>query len=339
VRERVGRALEEWLARVGKPAQVTPVGESSYRTRYRLPAQPPSVSVIVPSACKLEFLRPCLEAVLNRTFYRDFEVLLVVNEIRTAVPEQRVYLDVVQASPDVRVLFYEDRPYNLAWLNNWAVEQARGALLCFLNDDTEVINGDWLGEMVAHVLQDRVAAVGAMLIYPNGRIQHAGTVLGAGGIAAHAYKGRPWGTRGYHDRALVDQDVSCVTGACMVTRRDVFLDVGGFDEALAVAFNDVDLCLRLRAAGWRVVWTPNAELYHRESVSLGRHYSTERREEWAFEANLIRSRWGDELASDPHYSPNLSLDPLQLWEPAFPPRLSYPWLASAREPAVASASL
>jgi GT2 family glycosyltransferase len=332
-RERVGRALEDRLVRLGKRVvQVEPVGESSYRARYALPEKPPSVSVIVPSACKLEFLGPCLEGILNRTSYPDLEVLLVVNEIRQDVSEQRRYLEEVAARPQVRVLFYQDRPYNLSWLNNWAVGEARGGLLCFLNDDTDVIESDWLSAMVAHVLQDRVAAVGAMLIYPNGRIQHAGVVLGAGGIAAHTDKGRPRGTRGYHDRALVDQDVSCVTGACMLVRRNIFLYVGGFDEALAVAFNDVDFCLRLREAGWRIVWTPSAELYHRESVSIGRHYSDERADEWAFESNLIRSRWGEQLVSDPYYSPNLSLDPLQLWELAFPPRVSFPWRAGSKAP-------
>jgi GT2 family glycosyltransferase len=330
VRERVGRALEERLARLGKQVQVEPVGESSYRTCYAVPGKPPRVSVVVPSACKLEVLRPCLEGLLDRTSYPDLEILVVVNKIRKDVPEQRHYLEAVAARSRVRVLYYEDRPYNLSWVNNWAVGQTRGGLLCFLNDDTEVITSDWLSAMVAHVLQDRVAAVGAMLVYPNGRIQHAGAVLGAGGIAAHGDKGRPKGIRGYHDRTLVDQDVSCVTGACMLVRREVFINIGGCDEALAVAFNDVDLCLRLRAAGWRIVWTPSAELYHRESVSVGRHYSDERGDEWTFESDLMRNRWGEELVADPYYSPNLSLDPLQLWEPAFPPRVSYPWRSGSR---------
>jgi len=329
-RERVRRALEERLARVGRRVQVEPVGLSSYRTRYALPEKPPSVSVIVPSACKLEFLRPCLDGILNRTSYSDLEVLLVVNEIRNDVPEQRRYLEAVAAGPKVRVLFYKDRPYNLSWLNNWAVGEAQGGLLCFLNDDTDVISSDWLSAMVAHVLQDRVAAVGAMLIYPNGRIQHAGAILGAGGIAAHTGRGRPRGIRGYHDRAVVDQDVSCVTGACMLVRRDVFVQVGGFDEALAIAFNDVDFCLRLRKAGWRIVWTPGAELYHRESASIGRHDADEREHEWALESSLMHRRWGEALNSDPHYNPNLSLDPLLLWEPASPPRVTYPWRAASR---------
>jgi GT2 family glycosyltransferase len=179
--------------------------------------------------------------------------------------------------------------------------------------------------MTGHVLRERVGAVGAKLVYPNGRIQHAGVILGAGGVAAHSYRAMRSDTVGYNDRAVVDQEVSCVTAACMLVRRDAFTDVGGFDEALSVAFNDVDLCLRLRQAGWRIVWTPSAQLYHKESVSTGAHYVAERRSQWASEWNLVRSRWAAELAEDPFYNPNLSLDPWVLWEPAFPPRVSYSW--------------
>lgn len=329
-RESVARDLEERLARSGRQAQVEPVGESSYRTRYALPEKPPPVSIIIPTTCKLEFLRPCLEGVLRRTSYPDFEVLLVVNNIRQDLPEQRGYLGTVRTRPQVRVLVYEDRPFNFSRVNNWAVGQARGELVCFLNDDTEVIGSEWLSAMVGHILQDRVGAVGAMLFYPDDRIQHAGVVLGAGGVAAHNYGGRRRGISGYHDRALINQDVSCVTAACMLVRRDVFLDVGGYEEALGVAFNDVDLCLRLSEAGWRIVWTPSAELYHRESVSIGRHDVGEREEEWKFAWNLMRSLWSEQLISDSHYSPNLSLDPLQLWEPSFPPRVSYPWRVGSR---------
>jgi GT2 family glycosyltransferase len=329
-REAAARALEERLADLGKRADVEPVGDSSYRTSYPLPEKPRSVSVIVPSTCRLEFLRPCMEGLLTRTSYPDLEVLIAANEIAKDLPEQRDYLEAVAAEPQVRVLFYEDRPYNFSWVNNWAVGQARGELLCFLNDDTDVIGRGWLSAMVARAIQDGVGAVGAMLFYPNDRIQHAGVLLGAGGIAAHTYGGSPRGIGGYHDRALVDQDISCVTAACMLVRRNVFLNVEGFDEALGIAYNDVDFCLRLRAAGWRIVWTPSAELYHRESVSIGRHYTGEREQQWSFESNLIRSRWSEELISDPHHNPNLSLDPLQLWEPAFPPRVSYPWRAGLR---------
>jgi GT2 family glycosyltransferase len=324
-REHAAHAHESRLARVGKHARVEPVGDASFRIHYELPQPAPRVTVVMPSACRLEYLQPCLESVLHRTSYTEVEVLLVVNEIRKQVPQQQEYLDVVAREPRVRVLVYEDRPFNLAWVSNWAVRSAQGELLCFLNDDTDVIDRDWLSVMVAHAFQDRVAAVGALLVYPNDRIQHAGVILGVGGIAGHADVGAMRQSRGYHERLLVDQDVSCVTGACMVVWRDVFEVLGGFDESLPGAFNDVDFCLRLRKAGWRIVWTPNAQLYHRESVSIGRHYSRERGSEWTAEATLMTTRWRDALGRDPYYSPNLSLDQLQLWEPAFPPRVSYPW--------------
>jgi GT2 family glycosyltransferase len=330
-RNEVAGALERRLAPKGERVEAEPLGEASYRTRYALPAKPPTVSIIVPTTCRLEFLRPCLDGLLNRTSYPEVEVLVVVNGVREIVPEQRAYLKAVGARPQVRALFYEDRPYNFSKTNNWAAERAKGELICFLNDDTEVTGSDWLSAMVGQLLQDRVGAVGGMLLYPNDRIQHAGVILGAGGVAAHTYRGRPRGISGYHDRALVDQDVSCVTAACMLVRREAFSNVGGFDATLAIAFNDVDLCLRLREAGWRIVWTPSAQLYHKESASIGRHNTGETEDQWRFEWTLIRSRWAKQLFADPHYSPNLSLDALELWEPAFPPRVSYPWRASSRE--------
>jgi GT2 family glycosyltransferase len=323
--EHAAHAHENRLAQVGKHARVESAVDTSFRIHYELPQPAPRVTVVIPSACRLKYLQPCLESVLYRTSYPDVEVLLVVNEIRKQVPEQKEYLDVVAREPRVRVLAYEDRPFNVAWASNWAVQSGHGELLCFLNDDTDAIDHNWLSVMAAHALQDRVAAVGALLLYPSDRIQHAGVILGVGGIAGHADVGVMRGSRGYHERLLVDQDVSCVTGACMVVRRNVFEDLGGFDESLPGAFNDVDFCLRLREAGWRIVWTPNAQLYHRESVSIGRHYSRERGSEWMAEAALMTTRWRDALGADPYYSPNLSLDALQLWEPAFPPRVSYPW--------------
>jgi GT2 family glycosyltransferase len=330
-RQRVARALERRLALIGEYVHVEPVGEASFGTRYVLPKEPPRVSVIVPTTCELELLRPCLEGLLNRTSYPHVEILLVVNGIRKIAPEQREYLEAVAAGPNVRALFHDEPQYNFSRMNNWAAEQARGELLCFLNDDTEVIGAGWLAGMASVILQDRVGAVGAMLLYPSERIQHAGVVLGPGGVAALAYRGTQSGRFGYHDRALIDQDVSCVTAACMLVRREVFSNIGGFDPALAIAYNDVDFCLRLREAGWRIVWTPSAELYHKESASLGRHDTGDTHDQWMFEWNLIRSRWDAELFSDPHYNPNLSLDALQLWEPAFPPRLFYPWRAGSRE--------
>jgi GT2 family glycosyltransferase len=324
-RVEIARAHERRLARIGLNVRVRPVGRSSYRIRHEMPDTRPLLSVIVPSRCDVAVLRPCIDGLLHRTAYRPLEIVVVANGLPPNAPERVEYLDALASKPEVRVLFYDGGPYNFSTTNNWASEQARGELFCFLNDDTEVIGPDWLSELVARILQQRVAAVGGLLVYPNGRIQHAGVVLSPGHVGERLYTRRRRDTGGYHDRALVDQDLSCVTAACMLVRRDVFVELGGFDEALAIAFNDVDFCLRLRRAGWRIVWTPSAELYHNESASIGRHDARKRAKEWTLALDLMRSRWNDELREDPHYNPNLSLDSLHLWEPAFPPRAASAW--------------
>jgi O-antigen biosynthesis protein len=324
-RKDAAAALARRLRERGDAAEIELAGSASYRVRYALPAEAPLVTVIVPTTGKLDVLRPCVEGVLNRTDYAHIDLLVVVTEHGERTREQAAYLEEVAKSPRASILFTERGLFNFSSTNNFAAARAAGGLLCFLNDDTEVFDEGWLAAMTGHVLRERVGAVGAKLFYPNGRIQHAGVILGAGGVAAHSYRGMRSDNVGYHDRAVVDQEVSCVTAACMLVRREAFVEVGGFDEALTVAFNDVDLCLRLRRAGWRVVWTPSAQLCHKESVSTGAHYVAERQTQWASEWNLVRSRWATELTKDPFYSPNLSLDPWELWEPAFPPRVSYPW--------------
>jgi GT2 family glycosyltransferase len=218
----------------------------------------------------------------------------------------------------IRVLVYPDRPFNYSWVNNWGANQASGSLLCFLNDDTRLITPDWLEQLAARVSLPGVAAVGPMLLYPDETIQHAGVILGLNGVAGHACHGLPIGDCGYFGRACLEQDVSCLTAACLMMRKNVFKDVGEFDEELPIAFNDVDLCLRLRAAGWRLVWTPAVKLYHHESASVGKHDSHERRNEFPQAVKLMRQRWGSALDSDPYYSPNLSLR--RAFHLAFPPR-------------------
>jgi O-antigen biosynthesis protein len=328
-RRRTARALEQTLTHLGERVRVESVGRASYRTTYALPEKPPLVRIIVPSTCELTLLRPCMDSLLQRTSYPEFEVLIVANNLADEARGTRRYLAELEAQPRVRVVFDENRPFNFSRTNNRAVERTRADLVCFLNDDTEVINSDWLSSMVAHVSQERVAAVGSKLLYKNGRIQHAGVILGVGHVAGQSHARSRRDTSGYHERALVSHDVSCVTAACMLIRREIFLEFGGFDEALGIAFNDVDLCLRLREAGWRIVWTPTAELYHRESASTGRHDAGMREEAWRAELALMQSRWGRALNFDPHYSPNLSLDAFALWEPSFPPRVSYPWRTRA----------
>ena len=196
-------------------------------------------------------------------------------------------------------------------------------LICLLNDDTEIISADWLENLVARVQLPDVAAVGPLLLYPDGTIQHAGVILGIGnsGVAGHPFARLRKGHFGYFGRAALEQDLSCVTAACMLLRRDVFESVNGFNEQLAIAYNDVDLCIRLRSAGSRIIWTPAVELYHYESASVGRHDAPQRKELFERERKLMRQLWGTVLDNDPFYSPNLSLTS-QYYELAFPPRVA-----------------
>ena len=176
-----------------------------------------------------------------------------------------------------------------------------------MNDDVRVETADWLETLVARVCLDGVGAVGPMMCYLDGTIQHGGVILGPGGVADHAHRHLARGQRGYFGRAGLDQDLSCVTAGCMVIRREVFEAMAGFDERFEIAFNDVDLCIRMRQAGWRIIWTPAAMIYHYESASVGRHDSPERAEKFAQEVKMMRDSWGSSLDRDPFYNPNLSL--------------------------------
>ena len=291
-----------------------------YQVNYPMHAPVPKVSIVMPSACKLQLLKPCMEALFARTTYTDFELLLVVSDIRFADAAQAAYLKSLKANPRIRILAYEDRPYNFSWLNNWAVGQSTGDILCFMNDDIEVITPDWLEKLIARVQLEGVGAVGPMLYYPNETIQHAGVTLGIAGGAGHAFIGLPKGSAGYFGRAALEQDLSCVTGACVVVRKSVFQELNGFDENFAIAFNDVDLCIRMRQAGWRIIWTPQVEMYHHESASLGRHDAPERKGTYEPEVALMRKMWGEVLDNDPFYNPNLSLSSNDS-ALAFPPRI------------------
>jgi len=196
-------------------------------------------------------------------------------------------------------------------------------LIGLLNNDIEVISPGWLSEMVSHAIRTDIGVVGAMLYYPNDTIQHAGVVLGIGGVAGHSYVGMPRGYPGDKHRAGLVQSISAVTAACALVRRTVFEEVGGLDEALVVAFNDVDFCIRVREAGYRNLWTPFAELYHHESASRGYENTPEKIERFKREERFMKQRWRGLLESDPYYNPNFSLTntPFTL---AYPPRILCP---------------
>jgi len=260
-----------------------------------------------------------VESILHKTTYRPFEILIVNHQ--SDDPRTLAYLERLSKEGKARVIDYEG-PFNFSRINNMAVSHTRGTVLCFLNNDVEVISPGWLREMVSHALRPEIGAVGAMLYYLDDTIQHGGVILGIGGVAGHAYRYLPRGTPGQMGRAWLAQNLSAVTAACLVMRREVFEEVGGFDERLAIAFNDVDLCLRIRERGYRILWTPFAELYHREGVSRGR--DTIESERFRQEIRFMQERWGEQLLRDPAYNPNLTLE-REDFSLAFPPRVSKPW--------------
>jgi glycosyltransferase involved in cell wall biosynthesis len=321
--EAAQKALREHLARRDITATITKApGVPYHRVLYRLPEDLPLVSLIVPTRDKLSLLRNCLDGLLNRTDYSAVEIIIVDN--LSEKQETLDYFDKVVADPRIRVLKYES-PYNFSAINNWAVEKANGSIIGLINNDVEVIHRAWLKEMVSHALRPEIGGVGAKLYYEDGSLQHAGVVLGLSGTAGHIYKHEPRSFPGYFGRAFVTQNFAAVTAACLVLRRDVYREVGGFNEEIAVAFNDVDFCLRLHRANYRLLWTPYAELYHLESATRVPDETPERRMAFAREVREIEETWGGLLRQDPYYNPNLTLDATDL-SLAFPPRHRPPWV-------------
>lgn len=321
------KALRAHLARNGVEADVLETLPGCRRVRYRLPQAPPLVSIIVPTRDAFSLVSRCVESLLHQTTYPRFEVLVVDNQ--STDPQALAYFEKIAAHPAISILRY-GRPFNFSAINNFAARHARGAVLCLLNNDTEVISADWLEEMVGHLLQPRTGVTGAKLYYPDGRVQHAGDTVGPGGCANHLHSRIDRDDPGYCRRAVVAQDLSAVTAACLVTWRELYLRLGGLDEKrLAVAFNDVDYCLRVRAAGYRVVWTPHAELYHHESVSRGSDDSWRRKIRARREVATMRRRWGHVMQRDPFYNPNLSYEQPD-FSPSRAPRVKKPWPEPSR---------
>lgn len=298
------RAVNEHLSRSAPGARAEELSHGHYRVRWPLPMPRPKVSLVVPTRDKAGLLRMCVDSILTRSTYGNFEVLVVDNG--STEVDALEYIESLKKVSGVRVLRY-DAPFNYSAINNWAIAQCDADVVGLVNNDIEVITPDWLEEMVSHAIRPDVGAVGAMLYYPNDTIQHAGVILGVHGVAAHAYVGMVRGYPGHGGRARVAQELSAVTGACLLVRRDRFEEVGGLDEGLAVAFNDIDFCLRLRDAGYRNIWTPFAELYHHESASRGREDTAEKKARFAAEVELMVARWSSVLQEDPAYNSNLSL--------------------------------
>lgn len=323
--EAAQRAIAEHLSRTGVAAQVESSFDGVYhRVAYRLPQQLPRVSLIVPSTCMSKHLAWC-EELLEKTDYPDMEYILVANNLPNQ--DAREALETVRDAGRMRIIDY-DRAFNFSEIYNVAVPQASGEIIGILNDDLLPIDSNWLKEMVSHALRLDVGLVGAMLYYPDDTIQHAGIILGVGGVAGHAHKRMPRGSHGYFSRARLTQNFSAVTAACAVLRKNVFEEVGGFDPNLKVAFNDVDFCLRVRQRGYRIVWTPQAELYHMESVTRGDDDRPETKPRFLGEMRYMQEKWLADLIADPYYNPNLSLLSEQ-FALATPSRVKKPWILAA----------
>lgn len=292
------------------------------RVCHPLPESVPLVSIVIPTRDAVDLLRQCVTSVLAKTTYPRFEIVVVDNGSRD--PAALEYLSEIAQLPQVRVLRY-DQPFNYSAINNFAVRQVSGEVLCLLNNDTEVISPDWLDEMVGHLCQEKVGVVGAKLFYPDGLVQHGGDVVGVGGTANHLHKFIPRDDPGYCNRAIVAQELSAVTAACMVTWRDLYFRLGGLNERwLPVAFNDVDYCLRVRKGGYKVVWTPHAELYHHELVSRGKDQGWRKEFRAWREVRYMRWKWREEMKGDPFYNPNFSkFRPDFVLGPA--PAIKRPW--------------
>jgi GT2 family glycosyltransferase len=316
------RTLQTFLGSSAR-AEPGPV-ERTFRVRWPLPPDPPLVSVIVPTRDHGAILKTMVESFFATTSYRPYELIIVDNQ--SSEPAALDYL--ASLSGRARVLRY-DKPFNFSAINNFAVEQARGSVLCLLNNDVEIIEEEWLAEMVSQALRPEIGAVGARLLYPDRTLQHGGVVVGLGGVASHAHKHLAETAPGYCGRARIVQDMTAVTAACLCIRKETWQRVSGFEERLAVAFNDVDFCLRVRATGLRNLWTPYATLLHHESKSRGEDDVPEKRARFLAEGKFIQQRWGEVLKRDPAYNPNLTVE-AEDFSLAWSPRITPTWREETR---------
>ena len=303
-------ALKAHYARCGVAVDdvtLIPGTPGYYKTDYTM-AHPGRVSILIPTCDHIRDLETCVESIYARTTYPDFEILLIENNSKE---EQtfRSYERMQKEHPDtLKVLTWQGKGFNYSALNNFGAQYATGEYLLLLNNDTEVITPGWLEEMVMYAQQKRVGCVGAKLLYPDDTIQHAGVGFGIGGVAGHLHKYFPATSDGYMGRLNYVQDVYGDTAACLLIRKEIYDEVHGLDESYAVAFNDVDFCVRVREAGYTNVFTPFAQLYHYESKSRGMEDNPEKQKRFQGEVLRFQARWGDLLAKgDPCTNPNFDI--------------------------------
>ena len=300
------RAIKEHYQRMGIDASVEMTERPGWYRSYVKIQDNPKISIIIPNKDHIDDLELCLFSLTKRSTYKNYEILIVENN--SEKPETfEYYKKLPDRYPKVKVLTWE-KEFNYSAINNFAAKQAEGVYLLFLNNDVEILTPQWMEEMLQICQQKDVAITGAKLYYPDDTIQHAGVVLGLGGIAGHIMCKASREDPGYFGRTVTVQEISAVTAACMMIRTEDFHNVGGFDETFQVAFNDIDLCMKVRAAGKKIVFTPYAELYHYESKSRGLEDTPEKQFRFDKEVKAFEAKWSEQLAKgDPYYSPNLSV--------------------------------
>ena len=297
------RAVEAHLQRLGIQAEVEETCDLGYyRVKYPVTGSP-MVSILIPNKDQLQTLKKCLKSIWEKTEYTNYEILIIENN--STEKETFEFYKKIDGRHHVRVLYW-DKEFNYSAINNFGAAQAKGEYLLLLNNDTEVITKGWMKELLSHCQRPEVGMVGAKLYFPDNTIQSAGTIIGMGGMADHAFVNMDRKKSGYMHRASIQVDMSGVTAACAMVKRSVYEEVHGLEENLTVAFNDVDLCMKIRNNGDKVVFTPYAELYHYESKSRG--MEDEKKERHAREVKYTQEKWADFLAAgDPCYNQNLTL--------------------------------
>lgn len=275
------------------------------RVQWNLPTDTPLVSIIIPTRDQVDLLRQCIESILHNSTYTNFEIIVINNN--SGNDETFSYFNVISQDSRVKVIDYPGQ-FNYSAINNFAVGHASGEFIALVNNDIEVISSDWLETMLGQCTRPEVGCVGAKLFYPDDTCQHGGVVIGYGGVAGHAHKNFERASQGYMCRLVSTQNYTAVTAACLMIKKKTFLEVGGLDEDnLTVAFNDVDLCLKVWNLGLRNIWTPYAELYHHESVSRGSDRKGQARIRFLREIEYMKKKWKTESFRDPAYNVNLTL--------------------------------
>ncbi|SDC96128.1 Glycosyltransferase, GT2 family [Desulfurella multipotens] len=300
-------ALSDHLSRVGLKGKVENLGFLGfYKINYEI-SNYQKISIIIPNKDHKDDLKKCIESILKST-YNNYEIIIAENN--TTDKSTLEYYEYLQKTYDfIKIIRWsKSKEFNYSEINNFAVSYASGDILLFLNNDIEIINNNWMEEMLMFIQRDDVGAVGAKLLYPDNTIQHAGVIIGLGGAADHSHRYFPAQSNGYFMRLKVVQNISAVTGACLMTKKSVFNEVGGFDERYQIAFNDIDFCLKIRQMGYLIVFTPFAKAYHFEFKTRGRDDTFEKQQKFKKEKDLFTKNWRKILDSkDPYYNVNLTL--------------------------------